>query len=90
MSDHRTKRQKTEAMARQTASPKEAAVAREKLKNMPLDPVEYWSFDGGTFFVGNPLDALDMLRNAAVEGFDQPQLIVMFNPQTGETRWERM
>lgn len=38
MPDNRTKRQKLEAMAAQTSSPHEAAIAREKLAKMGPDP----------------------------------------------------
>lgn len=36
--DRRTKRQKLEAMANQSVSPKEAEIAKELLKNQPPDP----------------------------------------------------
>ena len=38
MGDSRSRREKLEAMARQTASPTEAAVAREKLRSMGVTP----------------------------------------------------
>ncbi len=41
MSDKRSRRQKLEAMARQSVSPNEAEIARAKLRQIPPDP-EPW------------------------------------------------
>lgn len=70
--DRRTKRQKLEAMANQSVSPHEADVAKEKLKDLPPDPLPQLPFRRVSFNIqftgsGNP-DFADPFRDTSGEG----------------------
>ena len=83
MADHRTKRQKLEAMANQSASPAEAAIARMKLAKMDgkvpddlkdilssLRFDDYWSWETKTTSGSATLTWRDIVR--AMEDLDRP------------------
>lgn len=82
MADHRTKRQKLEAMANQSASPAEAAIARMKLAKMDGKPPDdlkdifsslrfdaYWSWETKTT-AGQTLTREEIIR--VMEDLDMP------------------